>query len=275
MTDLKNTWVLGEQYAHTDQNAVANAVNASTHATPGVGTFASRPAAGNTNAIYYSQNNNNVYRDNGTSWDKVRIGADSCDAMGDVPTTGWTAVNMQSGAAFASDKDAMLFTVPSTGVGPNWQYQYRGYPGSPFVLTAYIDAAQIVINDGGWSAAGIVISDGTKLITLGPEYANAGVGASAAGWNVWAAKFANATTYSSTYGTWPVSRFEVMPKWYRFTDDGTNFTWQVSVNGIDWITIGGPEARTSFLTPTRIGLGGSNYTGNGLLMRVRSWNGVS
>lgn len=32
MTDLKNTWVLGEQYAHTDQNAVANAVNASTTA---------------------------------------------------------------------------------------------------------------------------------------------------------------------------------------------------------------------------------------------------
>jgi hypothetical protein len=185
---------------------------------------------------------------------------------------------MQSGAAFGPAADGgdlgLLFTIPSTGAGVNWQYQYRAYPTPPFDLTVCLDVDHESVSNSGWSACGIVVSDGTKVISLGPQYGNAAVGAASTGWNVWGAKYTNATTYSATYGDWPVSRFGALPSWYQWSDDNTNITLKCSMNGNRWVTIGS-EPRTTFLTPTRIGLGGSNFAGNDLLMCLRSWEGVA
>lgn len=250
-------------------------VNANTNARPRYGILSARPAANTVTAgtPYYCSENDVLYRSDGTNWIKVRIGGDSCDTMGDVPTSGWTAVNMQAGASFAADKDAMLFTIPSSG-STNFQYQYRAYPATPFTLTTYIDVAQAGLSTTGWSAGGIIISDGTKLIALGPQYGASNVGNAAAGWNAWASKYSNASTFSAVLGDWHVDHFGSMPKWYRVFDDGTTLSLLCSVNGIDWSTLGS-EPRTTFLTPSRIGLGGANSTGKTLLMRVRSWNGIS
>lgn len=273
---LPANWTAGQQFTASAENSVETAVNANTNARPANGTYASRPAAGNSGKLYFATDNNTMYQDNGSAWVKVRIGSDSCSAMGDVPTTGWTAVNMQSGASFTADKDAMLFTVPGSNSGAAlWQYQYRTYPTPPFTLTAYIDVAWATINESPWGSAGIVTSDGTKIIGAGPQGNSNGTGSSQIGWNVWVGKFNNTTTYSTSYGSWPYNRFgATMPKWFRYTDDNTNVTWAASVNGIDWETMG-TESRTSFLTPTRIGVGGTNGTASNILMRIRSWNGVA
>lgn len=273
---LTNTYTTGATFPAADANAIATAVNTKNQ----VGTFSGRPAAGNLDAIYYCKDNDTIYHDTGSAWEKISISGESSSAMGDVPTSGWTAVNMQSGASWASDKDAMLFTVPTIGSGNNWQYQYRTYPTPPFTLTTYIDAVMTQqANPGASSSAffGIVVSDGTKLITHGPGFVNtAGAPWMVAGWDAATIKWTNATTYNASYNTYnfSVGFIGALPKWYRYIDDNTNITWQYSLNGIDWVTVGA-EARTTFLTPSRIGVGASNFTGNSALARFRSWNGVS
>lgn len=252
---------------------------------PDGGTLALRPTASsdNTGQFYFCTDNNVLYRSNGTAWQKYRIGGDSCDAMGDVPTTGWTAVNMQTGASFAADKDAMLFTVPNTGSGDNWQYQYRAYPTPPFTLTAHLDLSWsgtgLLRTDAAAKAfAGIVVSDGTKLLTHGLMWYNTSPSApfTEAGLHAGTAKWTNGSTFSGGYNSYFASqaRMGSVPRWFRLSDDGTNLAWQYSANGSDWATTV-TEARGAYLTPSRIGVGGSNYLGIPLRMRVRSWSGVA
>lgn len=273
---LTNTYTTGGTFPAADANALATAVNAKNQ----IGTFSALPAAGNLDAIYYCTDNDTIYHDNGSVWQKIRVAGDSCDAMGDVPSSSWTAVNMQSGASWAADKDAMLFTVPSTGSSDAWQYQYRSYPTPPFTLTAYIDVAFTgqTIPSATSAKFGIVTSDGTKLIAVGPQFFNGSPSSPflANGWSVGGMKFNSTTSFSAAYNTnlWPVTFAGRLPRWYRYTDDGTNITWKYSLNGIDWVTVG-TEARTTFLTPSRIGVAANNFTGDAALLRVRSWNGVA
>lgn len=276
MTDIRTDWEdnAGQVEDAEYLNGIGIAINANTHARPLYGAFTDRPAATDVTAgtPYFCSDNNVLYRSDGTNWIKVRIGADSCGAMGNVPTTGWTAVNMQAGASWAADKDDMLFTIPSTGTSAKLQYQYRAYPTPPFSLTTLMDFT--MAGDGGASTAaaaeaGIVISDGTKSIFFGaqlqfnPQASNA--------LTYWVAKVAN---YSTNTSRTAVNAAVDRPKWLRFTDDGTNLTYRFSNNGVDWTTVSA-GARTAFLTPARIGVGGSNYYGFSMLMRVRSWDGVA
>lgn len=259
-------------------NQLGNEVNGNTAARTLSGTFSSRPAAAaaNTGAYYFCTDNGIVYKSNGSAWSKVRIGGESCDAMGDVPASGWTAVGMPAGSSWASDKDAMLFTLP---VQASWAYQYRAYPTPPFTLTAYIDVVSGTILGGTQAAyAGIVISDGTKLITLGPAWNNTsgapwgdGRGMYAAGAK-WSSTGALSAAMQSNYAA--VSQLGAMPHWYRIVDDGTSRSVQWSLDGIDWYTYQS-EPRNTFLTATRIGIGAYNSGNETVIARVRSWNGVS
>lgn len=276
--DLRTDWADGagqvEDAAFLNQVGVL--VNANTHSRTQFGTLAGRPAANAVTAgcLYFCSDNNTLYRSDGSVWIKVRIGADSCPAMGDVPTTGWTAVNMQTGASWVADKDAMLFTIPST-TGSPIQYQYRAYPTPPFTLTVHMQSSLTAIvpltNNTGLEA-GIILSDGTKLIIFGQ-----GVGYNTATLpmpfpTVSVIKMTNVTTVSGTVKNWASSSFEQTPRWFRVTDDGTTVSYIVSYNGIDWTTIFA-EPRTAFLSPSRIGIGGGNNFGASWL-RVSSWNGI-
>lgn len=282
MVDLPTNWVdnTGMIEDAAFLNLLGGKVNTLTHAAPAAGVYSSRPSAGNAGALYFSQDNDTLYRDNGSSWDKIRIGGDSCDAMGDVPSSGWTAVNMQSGASFSADKDAMLFTVPSTGSADTWQYQYRSYPTPPFTLTAEIETLfkANTITANTQAAFGLLVDDGTKLIEFGAKWVNLSSLSTpwlANGWSVGGWKWNSTTAYNGAYSNfWPLNFIGAKPKWFRLTDDATNLIWQYSLNGIDWATVI-TEARTAFLTPSRIGLAATNYTGNAAVIRVRSWNGVA
>lgn len=254
-------------------NKVGAAVNANTRARPLYGTYSSRPAANTATAgaPYFCTDNGVLYRSDGTNWVKVRIGGDSCDAMGDVPTTGWTPVGMPAGGSWSADKDDMVLTMP---VQASWAYQYRAYPTPPFTLTARLDVAPGVAMGGSQTAyAGLVISDGTKLITLGPGWNNAsgapwtygrGIYATAAKWStVTALSGALQTNYAAAF------HLGILPRWYRIIDDGTNRAVQWH-DGNDWYTYQS-EARNTFLTATRIGIGAYNNGNETAQLRVRSW----
>src|SRR6516165_6134895 len=244
------------------------------------GTYASRPAAGIPNRVYYCTDCDALYQDNGTSWVKIRLGGVGGPPMADPPTTGWTSVNMGT-ATWVSDKDGMVLTAPSRSMSIG--YVYRAYPVGAFSLVTnfYVDLANTTVlpSAGNWWRCGLVISDGTKLETFGPGLYNAT--SFAAPWyalsqSVTGDQWANTSTYSAAMETWfpPLYWIGAMPQWWRYRYDGTTthyFEW--SINGIDW-HIYHQEARTAYLTPTQIGVYYNNLAGYNLIMRLRSWVGV-
>lgn len=241
-------------------------------------TLANRPAASasNSGALYVCSDSDAIYKSDGTKWTKLRIGGQTQAAIADPPTTGWTAVNMLTGWTWAADKDSMLLTAPSVGSAVNWGYQYRAYPTPPFTLTICLEQT-VSATPGSTSEAnaGLVISDGTKIIAFGPfviSSASAPFGDTTA--FATAIKYSSSTVYNSAYFATPAKILGGIPKWFRFTDNGTNIILEYSLNGADWITVVN-ESRTAFLTPTRIGIGANNYSGAKLISRLRSWSGVA
>lgn len=248
------------------------------------GTYASRPAAGVAGRVYHCTDCDSVYLDSGSAWTRIKLGQGGVGApLGDVPTTGWTAVNMLGTSSFAASLDGMLFTgsTSQTSIG----YQYRTYPASPFTLTVEVEAtyfnyANMPVDADISVGGGLAISNGTKYITLGPWAINPsttdppwGVGLS---WYAGASYYNNATTLNSIYNTYhsPLVQLGSMAKWFRYIDDGTNRIMQLSINGIDWNTLV-TEGRTVKMTPTRIGIFGMQDAGDSDgLFRIRSWNGV-
>lgn len=254
--------------------AYLNQLGGEVNARPLVGTLANRPAAAATNngALYFCTDCDAVYKSDGSTWTKIRAGGFGGTSLADPPASGWTAVNLQSGASWAQDTDSMLFTIPSVGSGGNYQYEYIAYPGTPFTLTALIDVS-IDPAAGTWAHAGITISDGTKLITFGPGVGIASDGSASSLLKfVSAVKFATTSTFGSTLGYTDLAKFTGFPKWLRLVDNGTNLSWFCSINGVEWIQIGASESRTAYLgTPTRLAVGATNFSGKTIFGRVRSW----
>lgn len=257
-------------------NQLGSEVNANTYAKPLSGTRSAMPAAAasNNGAVYYCTDSDAIYQSNGSAWTKIRVGGGAISAaLADPPATGWTGVNMPAGGSFAADGDSMLLTFPSSGANDNVGYQYRTYPASPFTLITCIEPLVLgAIGASTLAWAGIGISDGTKLALFGP--ANLSVSGYTDGWNALGYTYGSVTTPGTSYGNLSLPRCGGMPKWWKFVDDGTNRKVSFSVNGIDWVPLAS-ETRTTFLTPTRIGIFGNNYSGKTILARVRSWSGVA
>jgi hypothetical protein len=268
-----------------DAKTHSDAINANTHAQALSGARSALPTAASSNAgaHYFCTDCDAVYKSNGTAWSKIRVGSSGGSALADPPTSGWTAVNMLSGSSWAADLDGMLFTAGAAQT--SFGYQYRAYPASPFTLTIHVETIYQTYRGlptaslGTSILTGMLVSDGTKIILLGPMGVTAGAGAPwnvGTGWYTGAQQFSNGSTYSGTYNgeMVPLSYLGDTPRWYRFIDDGTNRNLQYSFNGLEWIQIAS-ESRTTFLTPTRIGVGVTNTGGATALTRIRSWHGVS
>lgn len=257
MTDLKSTWVTGETYAATDQNAIAGAVNANTHARPAAGLFASRPAAGNVGAVYLSTDSQTLFRDDGTTW----------HAWGPVnrfltpPSSGLSTTSLST-STFTADKDSRLLTMPSAS-GFNWRVEYASLsPVSGYTATAYMETATVPASNF-YSAMVLYDSGSGKLISFGMEFVSTG-------WALASKKWSSATTVSADYSSVGLTNLLSLPNWLRIVDDGTTRYFQYSFNGVDWILLSS-VGRTDFLTPDSIGWGGSNSGGSNALIRLRSF----
>jgi hypothetical protein len=250
---------------------------------PSPGSFGLRPAPGTAGRLYPSYDVGRWDRDTGNTWECVEINDTPYGNLGTVPTTGWTLLNMGT-ATFVSDLDGMLLTAPSRGSASNAGYAYRAYPSGAFTLIVQMDAdiAQTYgfPNANTWYHYGLAISDGTKYIAMGPAVYNPtsftapwySLSKVVAGYK-WTSAAA-ATTALATYFP-SVQWIGTMPRWYRYRYDGTTTHYfEYSINGIDWHLLFS-EPRTTFLTPTRIGLLHDNYSGVNLTARIRSWKGVA
>lgn len=259
---LKNTWVTGETYAASDQNAVATAVNANTGARPAFGAFASLPAAGNAGAEYTCTDVGLRLRDNGTTWDRIWGGP--LNAFTAPPTSGLSTTTMGT-ASFAADKDARLLTCPSSA-GDNWRIEYATLsPTSGYTATAFVDVSVLA---GNYLYFGPVLYNSTSgaFIALSIGFDSTSLG----GWGLKCDKWTNVTSFNAFYKTIALTALGGLPNWLRFRDDSSNRFAEYSTNGVDWVTAFS-VGRTDFITPSHVGWGGSNSGGATAKARLRSF----
>lgn len=226
------------------------------------GTYASLPAAGTANRLYFCTDTDLVLFDNGSAW--VPVGGGSRGPAWSLPpSSSWSTTTLGS-ATVAADKSGRLFTIPDA-TGPNVRVEYRTLsPTSNYTFTCYLEDS---IHNSNAFTGGIFLrqsSDG-KMIQFGPFVDGTGYG-------VTSYKITNATTYSTNYNFWRMgSGLGRMPNWYRFRDDGTNRHAEFSNNGLDWLTFHS-VSRTDFLTADQVGWGGdTDNAGFTCRMRLRSW----
>ena len=255
---LKSTWVTGDLFYATDANQVANNVNGVTLS----GTYASMPAAGQPARLYFCTDCDAVYQDNGTAWQRVAFGQGGTTQG--LPTSGWSTNSMGTSSVAAS-LDGYLMTQVGTGSGTQLRAHYRTLsPTSNYTATFYIDWTGFAV--ANWNT-GLLLSDGTKFILFGIN-----------GSAIWIGEYNSSTSYNSApFSSTTAYGLYGDAKWWRIVDDSTNLYFQVSLNGIDFVTLY-QMGRTSFLTATQIGWG-ADVSGGATTQtqygRLRSLSGVS
>jgi hypothetical protein len=154
------------------------------------------------------------------------------------------------GAASATNENGAILMAAPTNSGDDLRALLTAYPGSPFTFTVGMIQNSIGTSASGssYELAGIVTSDGTKFASYG-TIVGQGIPLSAVyqGW-----------TNTSTCCTGQVIPFPLLnagPIYLTITDDGTNITFWISSDPLDLKRLQvNQQSRTTFLTPTQIGV---------------------
>lgn len=192
------------------------------------------------------------------------LGADRYSAFGGfkvVPLdqSGWSWFNQGSAAVAQGGGVVRLFDASNTG-GTNIRGRLRGsYPSPPFVLVAVVkpwfENAEYTGAFQALDSIGIAVSDGTKYkdfiasnFTWGTGHAPSVIGVE------------KMNTVSSAGAE--VAHSLILPPliWLKLEDDNTNQIFSYSFDGINYVTLLS-EARTTFLTPSDIGIVMNHQTG--------------
>lgn len=176
------------------------------------------------------------------------------------PSSGWTWVNQGTATVADGLNGAMAISVPTGGV--NWRFMVKTLPATPYRVIAKISFWQQNVNS---MTAGLYVYDGTKVMGIelltqaGPVFA------------IRVQKMATVTTDSGAAATYTI----LPPKWFRFLNDGVNFTFDISQDGTIWYQVYS-EAVGTFITPTKAGFGGLNASGAiGNTPTLESWTVLS
>lgn len=224
------------------------------------GTFGSIPAAEKNGILYLPSDGFGVYRDTGSafvSWGPLFQFTDPT-----IPT--WSWVN-QNSATVTTTNGGIFLSGPATATGDN---KGRGTtaPGTPYTITiAFLQTPGPPLP----SRAGFFVSDsGTgKLITFGTR-------GQTGYYDLRIDKWTNTSTFSAQYTaaqafTVPLNSLV----WLRFTDDGTNFKFLCSSDGINFAQ-SHSVSRTDFLaSPNQVGFYVNASSNNTIAvgMNVVSW----
>jgi hypothetical protein len=258
MTALRTNFNAGENFTHDDANRVGINVNGATL----TGTFSAMPTAGQPSRLYYCTDTDAVYRDDGSTWNRIRFGLNGT-TQPLPPTSGWST-NTMGTSSVTADKDGYLLEAVGAGTGAEaLRFHYRTYPATPFTATFYFDF-NIRLHDSS-SAGGIFISNGTRF-----------VGFQAAQDKIYVSEYSNSTSFNANeFSNTNLLAAYGLPHWMRFSDDGTNREYLLSSNGIDWISVY-TSSRTTWLTPSQIGWAMNSRASSGSKSygRLRSLSGV-
>jgi hypothetical protein len=139
-----------------------------------------------------------------------------------LPSYSWRS----QGSSTVNNRGKSVFLWQPANSSNNIAGREVSVPGStPYTYTV---ACIPLITNQNFQGVGIYLTDGTKLITFAFGAAGANT-LSVASWN--SSSSFNSTLTNPNVGYWPGIA------WLQVINDGTNLTWNLGVNGTDWMTI--------------------------------------
>jgi hypothetical protein len=230
-----------------------------------MGTLAARPAFGTAGRLYFQTDAPYVWLDTGSAW----VIASVKGMPGILPpnAASWTTINF--GTSTLSDAYGYLKLIPQMGTDEQ-RIAVRTAPSTPYTVTAlfeFVGEHVNVYNAGFCIRDTTTVSGNNHLVVWHVGYGNA-VNISLQNWT-------GEHNFSSTVATHPIGDFVGRHLWMQFSDNGTNFFFRWSPNGLDWFTWGS-AGRTAWLTtPNQIGFSINNWAGSGQgQVNVLSWTGA-
>lgn len=205
------------------------------------GTFSSRPAAGIPGRCYYCSDSPFSYFDDGTTWQKY-FGSYPLVTQPSQSTFTWDNQN----AASAVDSNDMLVMTGDTSHNVGL---YKTAPATPY----NIDMGFLWASDPLASSSLLVgfrdtgSSNSGKLVVLDAAQQNSS-------YQFNTIKFTNLSTFSATYQSNNSVFIPGGMMFLRITDDGTNFKFSFSNDGINFVNYDS-RSRTDFLTPANVFFG--------------------
>lgn len=217
----------------------------------GFGVYGDRPVAGQAGCIYYATDVNMAYYDNGTSWQPLG----PTEFYTGLAASDFTWQNQNSATATNVGSSVLLY-APSNGGGQNLRFFYKSAPSAPYTITAKLIHLGGFVN-GNASIYGLGWGDGTKLCSLHANAGDSTFDVDVANWD--STTVANGNVYTNNDAA-----IANQLEWFRISDDGTNRTASISRDGVNFVQVYS-VARTTFLTPTRVGVilnpfSGDQYT---------------
>lgn len=206
------------------------------------GTRASLPStSGQTNGNqYYCSDSPYHYVFNGSVWHPY-IGGREVSEPGYTDTTTLTWVNQGSATSDSTYGGIRMNTIAH--FGDSLRLKYGTPPSTPYTLTVWIDP-NFIRPGSGTSNCGVGFYNvsSAKSFMICPVMTSTTTLVSTT-------KYTNNTTFSAfSVQSYP---WDIGNMWLQITDDGTNFIFGVSSNGIDFITLD-TQARAGFLTPDKV-----------------------
>ena len=157
-----------------------------------------------------------------TSTGTIGVAGVTQPTVAGLPFTVW---QNQGGATIADNAVGVSMFCPSSGGSNALRFLGEPAPSTPYSFTAHVAMTQL--DSGHNGAAGIGWSDGTQYQFIGI------VGANASG------AFAN-VQYWTTNSAFSANEFSGEQTrtdcWFQITDDGTNVTFALSNDGINFVT---------------------------------------
>lgn len=163
----------------------------------------------------------------------------------------------QVGTLTATDcVDRMTVAVPHAVT--NLRMLLINVPGFPYTIEVMGATTGSPVNTDA-ILLGLCGYDGTKVVTLYMMTLGGQWKYSRDNWNTVTGTVATARAVSTIFNPNAI--------WMRLSDDGTNRTWNYSVNGKDWCTIYS-EATGTFAVPTKVGITLYNNSANSIVSKV-------
>lgn len=155
----------------------------------------------------------------------------------------------QGAATIRDDGDSVVLATTSAGAATNCIGRVKAVPSTPYTITAVFVPTFIAKR---YYAYGLLWRDSAsgKLIQAGVVGTDDPAVAGGTQLRAGTFKLTNPTTFSATYtDVGPVAEPLI---WLRIADDGTNRTFSISGDGVDFVQIHS-VARTDFLTADQVG----------------------
>lgn len=178
-------------------------------------------------------------------------------ATSDVGGGTWSWVN-QNGATIANDARGSLVLGATRRTADNISAIMRSLPATPYTINLEFDL-QVPARD--YFVAGIMLRDSGsgRMVSAGLTFDQTSYG----GWALASAQYNSFSSFNASAILTSNNNYVrgTLPRFFRVTDNGTNFYFKASWDGLNFVDLKpAGTSRTSWLaTPNQVGFGFSPY----------------